>query len=261
MTHIQKNKETLSSVINAMRILRLFSFKQKELSFTQIVHLLDLPQSTVHRLISTLKEEGFLSKNPKTNHYRLGLRILSLGGAIYSHLELYKESLPIIKSLSKKLNETAHICHMENNKVVYLYRTETLHPEDRLVTQIGRTSPIHCTSEGLCILAFQEETFIKQYLNQKFFAFTPYTFTKPDQLYQLLEQIRDQDYCVLTSSYFENYISISSPIRNHEKHVIASLTVIGSVKRITEEKLPTFINEIKHSASKISSNLGYFKNL
>nr|WP_087972352.1 IclR family transcriptional regulator C-terminal domain-containing protein [Oceanobacillus rekensis] len=154
--------------------------------------------------------EGFLTKNPKTNHYRLGLAILSLGGAIFSHHELYEEALPIVSDLSKTLDESVHICLMENEKVVYLFRIESRHP-DRLVTQIGRTNPLHCTSEGLCILAFQSDDYIKKVLQKELYAYTPYTVTQPDELVSLLSEIREKDYCLLKSSYYETIRALLPP--------------------------------------------------
>lgn len=258
MVRLNNNKEVLSSVTKALKILRLYTPKQQELSFTEITRQLDLTKGTANRLISILVKEGFLSKNPRTNHYRLGLSILSLGGTIFSHRELYKEAFPIVKKLSTDLEETTHICLLENERVAYLFRSESKHP-DRLVTQIGRTNPLHCTSEGLCLLAFQKESFIQNFLKKTLYAYTPYTITKPDELYKLLEEIKEKDYCYLDSTYFLNYTSISVPIRNHLENVVATLSVIGHSSRFTEEKREKIIHKMKDAADLISENLGYIK--
>ncbi|RST57507.1 IclR family transcriptional regulator [Siminovitchia terrae] len=248
---------TLSSVTNALRILRLFSQKQKELSFTDIVQLSHLPKSSTHRTVATLVKEGFLSRNPRTNHYRLGLAILSLGGVIFSHHELYKEALPIVKRLSETLDESAHICLMENMEVVYLFRVESRHP-DRLLTQIGRKNPIHCTSEGLCILAFQDESTITQLLQSELYPYTPYTLTHRNDLLSLIADIQKNDYCLLENTYYENYTSIAAPIRDYTGKVVSSLSVIGHSSRMTGKKQEIFIEKIKDAAGKISEYLGHY---
>lgn len=249
---------TLSSVTNALRILRLFNPKQKELSFTEIVRYTALPKSSAHRMIAALVKEGFLTKNPRTNHYRLGLAILSLGGVIFSHRELYKEALPIVKKLSEILDESAHICLMEHTEVVYLFRVESRHP-DRLLTHIGRKNPIHCTSEGLCILAFQDESTIKRFLHSDLYPFTPYTPTDPNHLLGLINDIQKNNYCLLKDAYYENYTSIAAPIRDYTGTVVSSLSVIGHSSRITDKKQETFISDIQNAAKKISEHLGYYE--
>ena len=255
--HHSTNKKTLSSVTNTLKVLRLFSWKQPELSFTEIKEQLQLPKASTHRYITALVNNGLLAKNPKTNHYRLGLSILSLGGAVYRHNELYMEALPIMEALSKELDETVHICFLENNKVVYLFRVESDNP-DRLVTQIGRTNPVHSTSEGLSILAFQPEHYIHSFLQQNFTAYTKYTLTSSEAIDQELKQIQKQDYCLLDSAFFENYMSIAAPIRDYTEDVVASLSVIGQSARLMQKDTDVLIRKIKEAAQDISEHLGYY---
>lgn len=250
-------KKTLSSVTNALKILRLFSWKQRELSFTEIKNQLNLPKSSVHRYITALVEEGLLSKNPKTNHYRLGLSILSLGGAVFRHNELYMEALPIVEDLAKELDETVHICFLENQKVVYLFRIESSHP-DRLVTQIGRKNPVHCTSEGLTILAFQPEDYVEAFLKQEFTAYTKHTLTDPKAIRKQLEKIRREDSCLLDSAFYENYMSIAAPIRDYTEDVVASLSVIGHSHRLMKKNTKNILAKVKEAARDISEHLGYY---
>lgn len=252
------SKRTLSSVTNALKILRLFSWKRRELSFTEIQRQLDLPKSTVHRYMAALVDEGFLSKNPKTNHYRLGLSILTLGGAVFSHHELYMEALPIVEDLSFQLGETVHICFLENKKIVYLFRAESNQP-DRLVTQIGRRNPVHCTSEGLCILAFQPKDYIEEFLEQRFTAYTEHTLTDPQNIRNELEKIRKDDYCILNSAFFDNYMSIAAPIRDYKEDVVASLSVIGYTARLLQKNTTYIIQKVKEAALRISEHSGYIK--
>lgn len=249
--------QTLSSVTNALRILRLYTDQQKELSFTEIQQLTQLPKSTTHRLITSLTNEGFLTRNPRNRKYRLGLTILRLGGVIFSHRELYKEALPIVQNLSQKLNESAHICFIENEEVTYLFRIESEHP-DRLLTQIGRKNPIHCTSEGLCILAFQNEKMINKIINTPLYPYTPYTLTNADDLRECLETIKKDGYFVAKETYYENYTGIAAPIRDNTGLVVSSLSIIGHSARIKEKGVTMFTEQITRATTKISEQLGFY---
>lgn len=251
-------KYLLSSVKNAMKILRLYSPKQKELGIMEISRKLNIPKSSAHRLVSFLVKEGFLSKNPRTNKYRLGLSILTLGGVIFSHHELYKEALPIVRKLVDTLNESAHICLLEEEQVVYLFRIESSQP-DRLLTYIGRKNPIHCTSEGLCILAYQSKKTIDKVLSKNLYAYTPYTITDPDLLKNKLKKIKKQGFAISKDDFFVGYVGIAAPIRDYTGKVVSSLSMVGSTSRITEERYPIFIENITKAAQKISEHLGYVK--
>ncbi|MEI3612425.1 IclR family transcriptional regulator [Pseudogracilibacillus sp. SO30301A] len=250
------SQKNLSSVINVLQILRLFTPKQQELSFTDIRKQLAIPKASANRYITSLLKEGMLSKNPRTNHYRLGLSILRLGGAIFNHHELYEEALPFVEKLSQDLDESVHICLMENEKVVYLFRVESNH-SDRLVTQIGRSNPLHCTAEGLSILAFQHDDYIQQFLTKELYAYTPYTITNAKKLHGLLMRIREQAYCILQSSYYKNYTGIAVPIKDYTSDVVASLSVIGHSNRLTDAKSVDIVKQMKQTADKISAHMGY----
>ncbi|OMP65984.1 IclR family transcriptional regulator [Domibacillus epiphyticus] len=258
MAGYEKDKKTLSSVTNAMQLLRLFTKKQPELSITNMAKLTGIPKSSVHRLVFILAKEGFLSKNPRTNHYRLGLSILTLGGVIFSHRELYKEGFPIVKSIAETLNESAHICLMEDEHVVYLFRAESSHP-DRLLTQIGRKNPVYCTAEGLCILAYQDDKTIERTISGELYAYTPKTITNKQDIVQILSDVRDRGFCILHGSYYEHYTSIAAPIRDHTGAVVSSLSIVGHSSRLTGERAEEIALVMKNTADDISEHLGYYK--
>lgn len=253
----ENNQYILTSVRNAMRILRLFKVGREEFSLTEIASQTNLPKSTAYRLISKMADEGFLSKNPKTNHYRLGLSILSLGGVITSHRELFKEATPIVERVVEMLGETAHICLLENNDVVYLFRNES-RDSVRLLTDMGRKNPLHCTSEGLALLAFQDEKTINKYLERDLYAYTPSTITDGDELKNYLLDVKKNEYAISKDHFYEGFVGIAAPIRDYTENVVASLSVIGPTSRITEAQYPVFIKTIMEASKEISSLLGYY---
>jgi DNA-binding IclR family transcriptional regulator len=257
MAKKEPNQNRLSSVQNAMGILRLFKANKSEWSITDIAHEKNLPKSTVHRLVSTMVKEGFLSKNPRTNRYRLGLSILYLGGVIFSHRQLYKEALPVVRRLVQTLGESGHICFLENDEVVYLFRVENDNPV-RLLTYTGRKNPFHCTSEGLAILAFQDEKRINAALELPLYAFTEETITDPAELKKELRRIYENGYAISKNHYYNGFVGIASPIRDHSGQVVASLSIIGPTSRVTEDRYPFFIENITNAAAEISELLGYF---
>lgn len=253
-----KKKYLLSSVQNAMQILQIFKKDGKhELSLMDITREAGLPKSTTHRLISTLTNEGFLSQNPRTNKYRLGLSLLTLGGVISIHKEIYLEAFPLLEDLVQEIKESCHLCLLEKKEVAYFYRIEKESPE-KLITDIGKKNPIHCTSEGQVLLAYQDQSYIDQVLEQDLESFTPHTITNPDVLKETLERIREKGYAISKEQFFLGYIGIAAPIRDYSSNVVSSLAIIGPTSRITEENYSFYINELINTASTISQELGYY---
>jgi len=61
----------LSSVANAILLMKTFSDEQSQLGISALAERLGLAKSTVHRLASTLVEAGMLEQNKETGKYRL----------------------------------------------------------------------------------------------------------------------------------------------------------------------------------------------
>ncbi len=72
----------LSSVANAILLMKTFSDEQGELGISALAARLGLAKSTVHRLASTLVDAGMLEQNQETGKYRLGLAVFELGSLV-----------------------------------------------------------------------------------------------------------------------------------------------------------------------------------
>ncbi|HZG73929.1 MAG TPA: IclR family transcriptional regulator [Chondromyces sp.] len=247
----------LSSVKNALRLLQSFTLEEPEKKVTDLARSLGLAKSTVSRLLSTLASEGFVTKDPETQKYRLGLSILNLNTVLTSHLEVTRESQKILKELVKEIDETVHISVVEEKHVVYLNRVECSHPV-QILSHIGRRNPLHCTSSGKVLLAYQKEEFINQYLESGLVSYTDQTINDPVLLKESLESIREQGFGTSSEELRVGVTSIASPIYDYTGKVNYALSVIGPTHRMNPHN-PLLIKKVKQAAADISENLGYWK--
>lgn len=248
----------LSSVKNALRLLRSFSMDEPEKKVTELAHSLGLGKSTVSRLLATLASEGFVVKDPETQKYRLGLTILSLNTVVTSHLEITRESEPILRKLVNEIGETAHIAVLEGNHVIYINRVECKHPV-QILTHVGRRNPVHCTSSGKVMLAYQEEGRIHQVMEQGLCQYTIHTITEPKELCSMLKNVREQGYAVSIEELREGVASIAAPIRDYTGKVMYAISVIGPIHRMNPYH-PMMIQKVKSAAKEISEKMGYWRN-
>jgi IclR family transcriptional regulator, KDG regulon repressor len=247
----------LSSVKNALRLLRSFTMDEPEKKVTDLAQSLGLGKSTVSRLLATLASEGFVVKDPETQKYRLGLTILSLNTIVTSNLEINREAQPILQKLVHDIGETAHIAVLEGIDVVYINRVECKHPV-QILTYVGRRNPIHCTSSGKVLLAYQEEELFHQVVERGLHKYTVNTITDPDDLRTVLKGIREQGHAISIEELREGVASIAAPIRDYTGKVTYAVSVIGPVHRMNPHH-PSIIQKVKHAAKEISEKLGYWK--
>jgi IclR family KDG regulon transcriptional repressor len=262
MTNLKTKEEPkrdylLSSVKNALKILRSFSMDEPEKKISELAVSLNLSKSTVSRLMSTLASEGFVAKDPETQRYRLGLSVLALGGIINSNLDYYKETLPILRRLMNDIGETAHLAVLEKNEVIYLYKVECNHPV-RIFTHIGRQNPIHCTSSGKVILAFHDEATIEKVIENGLHRYTENTITDPKEFRNKLQLIRKQGYSTSFGELLDGVVSIAVPVRDYTGQVVSAVNIVGPSQRIKSHKISFYAKKIKSAAEEISEILGYY---
>lgn len=251
-----KSDQLLSSVTNALRILRSFTIEEPERGIRELAKSLSLSKSSVQRLMTTLAHEGFVTKDADTQKYRLGVSVLSLGTVVMNHLEIHREALPHLEKLVEKTEETAHIGILEGTKVVYLHKIETRQPI-RIFTEIGKRNPSYCTGCGKAILAFQHEQLIEQVIEEGLHPYTSKTITDPHAFKQNLKEIRQNGYAVSVEELGEDIISVGAPIRDYMGNVFAGVSLVGPSYRMKQKGIATYAKEVMKVGLEISEKLGY----
>ena len=247
----------IESIKRAIQILNSFTIKEKELGVTEISKRLNLHKSTIHRILITLEDEGFIVKNQFSQKYHLGIKLFELGHIVQNQMEIRSIALPTMKELAKKTEESVDLNIISEGKRVSIEKIESSQ-DIRKIIQIGKILPLYCGGSGKALLAFLPEKEIDQFIkNEKLEKLGPNTITDPKELKEHLKQIRKNGYAISFEERVLGSVSIGAPIFNHSGKVFASLSVSGPISRFNEKKIPFFISLIKEATEKISSLFGH----
>ncbi|WP_026105157.1 IclR family transcriptional regulator [Halalkalibacterium ligniniphilum] len=249
-------ENTLSSVKNALRLLKSFSSEEPEKKITELAKSLNLGTSTVSRLMTTLASEGFVYK--KNHRYRLGWSLLSLSGVVTADIEIHQEAIPVLNNLLTKTEETSHLNILEGLEAICIHKVESTHAV-RAFTQIGNRNPLHCTSSGKVLLAFNEEKLFDKLTENGLQAYTYNTITDSVQLREALAEIREQGYAVSNEEIYQGVAAIAAPIRDYTGEVVAAINIIGPIQRINRHSIPNHTKNVVEAAKEISERLGYLE--
>lgn len=253
-----KNKNHLSSVRNALRMLKAFSMDEPEKSVSELAETLNINKSTVSRTMATLASEGFVYKDPDTNKYRLGLSIISLSGIINNNTDIFNESQPVLNRLVESCGETAHISVLDNDEIIYLQKVECNHPV-RILTHVGKRNPAYCTSSGKVLLAFSDDDIVERVIAKGLKKFTKHTITNPTKLREHLQEIRVKGYAHSLEEFNEGVSSIATPIYDYTGKVVSALSVVAPKQRLNNLKLKDITKKTINASKAISERLGYWR--
>ncbi|MEK3989721.1 IclR family transcriptional regulator [Robertmurraya sp. FSL R5-0851] len=253
----KQEDQHLSSVKNALRILRSFTMEEPEKKISDLSTTLGINKSTVSRTMATLASEGFVYKDPESRKYRLGLSILSLSGIVNSHMDIYKESQSVLNRLVESIGETAHISVLDSDEVIYLQKVDCHHPV-RVLTNVGKRNPPYCTSSGKVLLAYADDQLVDRVIEKGLTRYTKNTITDPSKLRAHLKQIKENGYTFSSEEILEGVNSIAAPVYDYRGKVIAALAVVGPKQRIQANKVPGYTKKVIQAATEISNRMGYW---
>jgi DNA-binding IclR family transcriptional regulator len=146
---------------------------------------------------------------------------------------------------------------MDHWEVVYIDKRES-RQSMRIVSQVGKRLPAHCSGVGKSMLAWQEPDGLNEFLRLKGLPrLTVKTITDEHRFREELTRIRQQGYSVDNEEITEGLRCIAAPIFNHSGQVAGALSVAGPTVRMTEDHIQPIIDSVVRTAGAISAKMGY----
>jgi DNA-binding IclR family transcriptional regulator len=153
--------------------------------------------------------------------------------------------------------ETAHLCILEAARVIYIDKIEPARSV-RMITRIGASNPVYCTSVGKAILAFLPEERAADIIRKlRFERFTHRTIATTEALRAEMEKTRRRGYAVDDEELEEGLRCIAVPILDAQRLPVAAVSVSGPSFRVTAQKLPAIANQLLQCVRGISVDMGY----
>ncbi len=146
----------VASVDRALRILTVIGGSSRGLSLDELSLRLDIPKSSLHRLLAALKHRRFVAQ-PEPGPYFLGTEMLATAFRFHDMLDLRALIHPLLVRLSGELNETTHMAVLDKAEVVYQDKVEASRAI-KMSSVIGGRNPANATGVGKALLAWTYPT-------------------------------------------------------------------------------------------------------
>jgi IclR family transcriptional regulator, KDG regulon repressor len=248
---------SVQSLERAFTLLEILGQADQPLGISEIATDSLLPLATVHRLLQTLTQLGYVEKDLDTHRYTLGVKFLHLRGAVIDYVHLASQAMPIMKNLVHRLDETVHLAVLNKGEVIYIERVEGFQTQG-MYTRIGKRHYAHCTALGKAMLAYQSEDVIDSMIEQHGLPrFSSNTITTKNHLVAELDCVRQRGYAVDNGETAEPVRCIAAPIRDYSTKVIAAVSVSGPINKITPVRDAEISQAVCNAANRISQQLGY----
>lgn len=194
-------------------------------SLVELARVLRIPKSSLHGILRTLMQRGWVEADATGTRFGLGIRALQVGAAYLATDDAAELLAGVLDGLAARFGETVHLGRLDGPHVVYLAKRESVHPL-RLYSAIGRQLPAHATALGKVLLAQRGDDTVDRLLNWPLPALTKRTITDPRGLRRELSAVRDRGYAVDHGENTEGIVCFAMAVPLHTPAMYAvSLSV------------------------------------
>jgi len=249
--------EGIKSAQRALSILELLTSHETPLSFSAMATALQYPRSSLHGLLRTLVERGWIELDPATRCYRLGIRTWEAGSAYMRALSLADRARPFMQWVCDRVDETTQLAVLDGRHNVYIAKVEG---KQHLVldSEVGRRLEAHATALGKMLLAsLPGEELDQRLAGVRLEKFSAHTLADYPTLKAALAMIKRQDHALDDEEYTLGVHCVAVPVRDHTGQVVAAMSVAFTSVRFTEERRQQALEWLREATAGLSMALGH----
>lgn len=246
----------VQSIYKAVRILEIMAASKTPMALGEIAQQSGFPKSTLHGLISSLRELGLVEQSPLDGKYGLGLHLFELGCAVTATWDVTTVGKPYLQSIAQRIGQTAFIAVCDREDTLVLDQIEASNPL-RVAVSSGTRMPLHCSSQGKLFLAYHEEPLLRHLIKKPLDAYTPHSLVTEEALRAECAAIREQGYAIENGEYRVGLRAVSAPIFSAAGEMCYAIGVVGMFRRVQSDEFAEAVQLVTEAARNISRALGY----
>lgn len=245
-------------VIRALSALRALASKDKGASLQELHEELDIPLGSVHRVLTTLMQENFVTRSPTNKRYFLGPAARQLGEQAPHQTALLSTPHKAVAEAAESSGETVFLTELIGARALCVALVEGRHPL-RLFVQIGQEVPLHAAASGRSLLAYLPEPTVRRVLDaHSLDAFTADTPTTAEEVVEHLALIRARGYDICDDELDRGVWAVSAPVFTSAGSVAASVTLAAAGSRMSNPVTrDSAMETVLNAARELSAELGF----
>jgi DNA-binding IclR family transcriptional regulator len=238
-----------------LAILEVLANSRVGLTLSQLTRYLDLPKSSVHCLLKTFEENGYLFRHNPGGKYRLTLRVSDLARRAVNGISLREQVRPHLRALAEKTGTTVHLGLIEQGSCVLIERIVP-HGAYRSATWVGKQLGVHCTAIGKALAAgLSNEELERLVGDHGLMRYNDNTICSLRKLKEELALVRERGYSLDDEEEEIGVRCIGAPVFNAKREAIAAISIVGTTTQIHGECFAQLISQVSGAARRLSEEI------
>ncbi len=230
--------------------------QQQPIGVTAIARALDLPKTTVHRVLQSLHASGWIEPDAEERTtWLLTVKAgLAVGPAQRATRRLHGAAFPIMEELRSETGESIYLAIRDADTLGLIERLDGRNPLAH-AWPLWQRGPLHATSLGKSMLAHLSEEDLQQYLQARLRRHTPQTLIDPDKLRAELNVIRERGFATSFRENWPNENGVGAAIRDSRGDPTAAISISAPMDRVSEAQCIEWGPRLVSAARRISLGL------
>ncbi len=240
----------VQSIERAFGLLETMADHDGVMGLSQLAAASGLPLPTIHRLLRTLVDLGYLRQDTD-RQYILAPRLIRLGESASSTLSFWAR--PHLERLVDELGESANLAMLDGDQIVYVAQAQS-HRSMRMFTEVGRRVLPHCTAVGKAIMAQMPERQARDLLSRTGMPrHTENTVTDPDEFATSLLWSAEHGYATDEGEQELGVRCVAVVVPDVPTRL--AMSVSGPATRMPEDVVERVVPALQHAARALARDL------
>ena len=153
------SRSGIQVIARAAAVLRALKDAQQGMSLGQIAERVDLPRSTVQRIVGALQAERLVIASASGSGIKLGPELHALAEA--ARYNIAETLRPLLQELSNDTGETVDLAVLRGQNMIFIDQVPGTH-RLRTVSSVGETFPLTTTANGKAVLALMPDADVER---------------------------------------------------------------------------------------------------
>ncbi|KAA9166087.1 IclR family transcriptional regulator [Amycolatopsis acidicola] len=245
----------MQSVLRSLRVLEAVS-EHQPIGVAALSRMLDLPTSTVQRILVTLAEAGWTRPTEEDhNRWTLTGQALIVGRRAMGEIGIREAAAEPMTALRDATQETIHLSVLDGReRIVLIDRVDCDQPV-RTYNRLGSAGPLHITAIGRSLLAAMRDQDVERVIARGLEKITENTITDPDRLRASIREIREVGYAVNIGENRANVCAIGAAVLGPGRRPVAGIAISMPDIRFDHRQVPHWGALVTKAAAEASANL------
>lgn len=225
-------------------------------TLTGLADYLDQSPATMHRVLATLEQRGYVEANTERQEWFVGPEAFRMGSAFLRRTNLVERSRSLMRDLMVKTGETSNLGIERNGDVLFVSQVET-HETIRAFFPPGMRSPLHASGIGKALLSAFDDVRLEAFLKTATFTrFTDKTLVNAEELRESIRMTKRRGYSIDDEERTMGMRCVAASITNSYGEAVAGISISGPTIRMSDAKLHEIGRLVAAAAAEVSARLG-----